>query len=91
MQKHLSVLKRARQNKIRKARNTQVKKFIKTAVKDAHEKIEAGPEEEARKSVIRAISVIDKAASKGVIHKNNRSRKISRLSRKADSLKKEKQ
>jgi len=91
MQKHLSVLKRARQNKIRKARNTQVKKLIKTAIKNAHEKIGTGNEDEAKKAVIKAISAIDKAASKGVIHKNNSSRKISRLSRKADSLKKEKQ
>jgi small subunit ribosomal protein S20 len=90
MQKHLSVLKRARQNKIRKARNTHVKKLIKTAIKNTNEKIESGNEEEARKSLTQTMSVIDRAVSKGIVHDNNGSRKISRLSSKIDSVKKKK-
>lgn len=87
MQKHLSVLKRARQNKTRKSRNTQVKKLVKTAIKNVNEKTELGNVEEASKSLTTAMSIIDRAASKGIIHKKNSSRKISRLSSKVSSLK----
>ncbi|HUU49798.1 MAG TPA: 30S ribosomal protein S20 [Nitrospinota bacterium] len=87
MQKHLSVLKRARQNKTRKSRNTQVKKLIKTVIKNVNEKIELGNAEEANKSLTAAMSVIDKAASKGILHKKSSSRKIARLSSKVSSLK----
>ena len=55
MQKHLSVIKRARQNKKDKLRNAQSKKLIKTAIKKVNEKTESGNTEEAGKSLISAI------------------------------------
>ena len=86
MQKHLSVFKRARQNEKNRLRNTQTKKLIKTAIKKINEKVETGSTEEAKSSLLAASSIIDKAASKGIIHKRNASRKISSLSRKVSSL-----
>jgi small subunit ribosomal protein S20 len=42
--------------------------------------------DEARQSLVRAVSIIQKTASKGVIHKNTASRKISRLTRQVNKL-----
>ena len=54
------------------AANKAVKSSVKTAIKKVHKAVEAG-------DLIAAEATIDKAASKGVLHKNNASRKVSRL------------
>ena len=50
-----------------------------TEAKQANAAIQAGDLEEARKATIEAIRVLDKAANKGVLHKNNAARRKSRL------------
>jgi small subunit ribosomal protein S20 len=85
---HRSAEKRDRQNKKHKSRNTAVKSQTKTEIKKvlaAVDEQDLGSSEKALKSAIR---VIKKAASKGVYHKNNASRKVSRLTRKVNALKK---
>jgi small subunit ribosomal protein S20 len=86
MPKKASVLKRDRQNKVRRARNRSVKSNMRTLVKRINATIEAGDAEKAREELAVVVPTIDKAASKGVIHKNNASRKIARLSRKVHAL-----
>ncbi len=64
----------------RTAANKAVKSSVKTAIKKVHKAVEAGDKEAAVAALTAAEATIDKAASKGVLHKNNASRKVSRLS-----------
>lgn len=60
-------------------RNKMIKSKIKTMVKKVEAAIAAGDRAAAEASLKNAISEISKAASKGIYHKNNAARKISRL------------
>ena len=60
-------------------RNKKTKSAVKTAVKKVDAAIAANDKELAKAELLKATSAIDKAASKGVYHKNTASRKISRL------------
>lgn len=86
MPNHKSAWKRMRQNKVRHERNVRHKSAMKTSQKKVLAAIKEGNEEEAKKSLIEAIKMIDKACSKGVIHKKSRSRKVSRLTIKVNSM-----
>ena len=66
--------------------NASVKSSIKTAARKTVETIKDGNAEEAKSLLIKATSVIDKAAAKGVIHKNAAARKKSRLALKVNAL-----
>jgi small subunit ribosomal protein S20 len=57
-----------------------VKSHVKNAVKDVRLAVTNKNKEEAQSALLRAHSVLDKAASKGVIHWRNAARRISRLS-----------
>lgn len=81
MATHKSALKRARQSRIRRLRNLGFKTKAKKAVKEVRNAVANNSADEARESLIRAVSIIQKTASKGVMHKNTASRKISRLAR----------
>jgi len=78
---HASALKRARQNETRRLRNRAVKTRIKNVVKSVRQAVEEQSPEAATTTLNQAKSMIAKAAKKGVIHKKNASRKISRLSK----------
>ena len=60
-------------------RNKMIKSKVKTVIKKVEAAIAAGDKEAAQANLLVAISEINKAASKGVYHKNNASRKVSRL------------
>lgn len=60
-------------------RNKMIKSKVKTVIKKVEAAIAAGDKETAQANLLVAISEINKAASKGVYHKNNASRKVSRL------------
>ena len=59
--------------------NKAVKSSVKTAIKKVHKAVEAGDKEAAVAALTAAESTIDRACTKGVLHKNNASRKVSRL------------
>lgn len=63
----------------RRAKGAAIKSQIRTATKRTLQAVEAGDAQAARDAFNKATSIIDKAASKGVIHKNNAARKKSRL------------
>lgn len=86
MATHKSALKRARQSKMRRLRNLGCKTKAKRAVKEVRSAVSNNSADEARESLVRAVSIIQKTASKGVIHKNKASRKISRLARQVNKL-----
>ena len=62
-------------------RNKMVKSSTKTAVKKVLAAVASGDKEAAAAAHIQAVRAIDKAASKGVYHKNNAARKKSRLAK----------
>jgi small subunit ribosomal protein S20 len=80
-----SALKRIRQTERRRLRNQMVKARVKTLVKRARLSIEAGDLEEARLSVGEAISALDRAAERGILHRNNAARRKSRLMKRYNS------
>ena len=75
-----SAKKRISVNEAKAARNRAIKSKVKTAVKKVEAAIAAGDKEAAQAALKAATIELDKAASKGVYHKNTSSRKISRLS-----------
>jgi small subunit ribosomal protein S20 len=83
---HTSTIKRERQTKARRARNQAVLSRLKTLLKKARTALEMKDSNKAQQTLSLAISALDKAASKGVIHKNKASRTISRLSRKYQQI-----
>jgi len=84
--KNLSAIKRARQAEKNRLRNKAVKTTIKTITKKVEMAVSGKKKEELQKAFADATKVITKAASKGVLHRNAASRKISRLARIANTL-----
>lgn len=76
-----SAIKRIRSSEKRKLRNRRVRSEARTYIKNARALIAAGQLEEAQQKVQQAVRVLDKAAEKGIIHKNNAARRKSRLLR----------
>ena len=75
-----------RQNEKRRLRNRAVRSRMRTFIKKAKLAIESGDRELAEESVRQAISEIDRAAKKGVIHRNNAARRKSRLMKRFNAL-----
>ncbi len=76
-----SAAKRVRQNVKREDRNRRIKSVLKTSIRRFEESMKSGDREEARVKLDAAVRQIDKAASKGIMHKNNAARKKSHLNR----------
>jgi small subunit ribosomal protein S20 len=74
-----SAEKAHRQSIKRRLRNRAVKSATKSAIKRANETIAGGDIDAAREAVRTAISALDRAAQKGVVHPNNAGRRKSRL------------
>ena len=81
-----SQIKRNRQNEVRHERNKAVKTGLKTAVRKFREAAEAGDAAQAQELARDASKKLDKAASKGVIHKNQAANRKSAMAKKAASL-----
>ncbi|MGN6612857.1 MAG: 30S ribosomal protein S20 [Angustibacter sp.] len=81
-----SQIKRNLTNAKRTERNTAVKSELRTYVRNARQAIEAGDAEQAVAAVNAASRKLDKAVSKGVIHKNQAANRKSALAKKAASL-----
>ena len=79
MATHKSALKRIRQNEKRRLHNRDFRNRTRTLVKKARVAIESGDVDVARESTQIAIRDLDKAASRGIIKKENAARRKSRL------------
>ena len=75
-----SAKKRVLVLKTKTERNKAIKSKVKTYVKKVDAAIESGDKAAAKAALLAATSEIDKAAKKGVYHKNTASRKVSRMS-----------
>ncbi|MCR4752064.1 MAG: 30S ribosomal protein S20 [Eubacterium sp.] len=82
-----SAKKRILVNQKKADRNKAIKSAVKTSIKHVEAAVAAGDKEAAEKALLKATSAIDKAESKGVYHKNNASRKVSRISKAVNTLK----
>ena len=74
-----SAKKRILVNKTKHDRNKSIKSSVKTAIKKVYAAIDANDKEAAKAALLAATSALDKAAKKGVYHKNTSARKVSRL------------
>jgi len=83
---HRSAIKRNRQNTKRRLINQVRNTRVKTLTKEVLAAVGSGNEEEAREALGRAIPVIQRAASRGTIHRNAAFRKVSRLSKRVNSM-----
>ena len=81
-----SAKKRILVNRTKADRNKAIKSGVKTSVKKVLAAIEANDKAAASQALIAATATIDKAAGKGVYHKNTASRKISRLAQAVNKM-----
>ena len=86
MATHKSAIKRAKQNEVKRLRNMSYKTRVKKAVKEVRDAVASNSEDQARESLRKAVSTIQKTASKGVIHRKKASRKISRIARQVNQI-----
>ncbi|MGH3408303.1 MAG: 30S ribosomal protein S20 [Streptosporangiaceae bacterium] len=82
-----SQIKRNKQNEKARQRNKAVKSELKTAVRKFREAADAGNVDEATLAMRAASVKLDKAASKGVIHKNQAANRKSAIAQRAEQLK----
>jgi small subunit ribosomal protein S20 len=85
-QRHASAQKRARQNQRRNKRNTMLRSALRTAVRKVVGALETQDTAAAQAELPNAVRALGKATSKGIIHKNQAARKISRLTRRVNAL-----
>ena len=81
-----SAKKRILVNRTKAERNKAIKSGIKTAVKKVNAAIQSGDQVAAKAALVDATVVIDKAATKGVLHSNTASRKVSRLAQAVNKM-----
>ena len=86
MANHASAKKRAKQNEVRRVRNRSYRTRVRTSIKAVRAALEAKDVEQAQEALSQAIPMIDKAASRGVLHPRNASRNISRLASQVHAL-----
>ena len=82
MKKNKSAMKRARQGEKSRLRNAHVKSTMKTNIKKVLVALQGKDKSGLQQAFKEAVICVDKAASKGVIHKNNAARRVSRLAKK---------
>ena len=86
MATHKSAIKRNRQNAKKQLINQMRRTRVKSLTKDVFAAVEAGDREAAQNALGKAVPVIQRAASRGTFHRNTASRKISRLSKRVNTI-----
>jgi small subunit ribosomal protein S20 len=89
MANHKSALKRIRQNEKRREYNRAFRSRARTFVKKARTAIDGSDVQAAEEATRLAVQDLDRAASKGVIHKRNAARRKSRLMKQLNALRNE--
>ncbi len=78
--------KRILTNEKARQRNKAVRSSLKTAIKKVHTAVEAGDADAAKAAAVEASALLDKAASKGIIHKNQAANRKSGIMNLANSV-----
>ena len=81
-----SAKKRILVTRTKTERNKAIKSGVKTAIKKVYAVIATGDKEAAKAELIAATKTIEMAASKGIYHKNNAARKVSRISKAVNEM-----
>ena len=81
-----SAKKRILVNRTKADRNKAIKSGVKTAIKKVFAAIESGDKAAATAELAAATKTIEMAASKGIYHKNNAARKVSRISKAVNEM-----
>jgi small subunit ribosomal protein S20 len=81
-----SAKKRILVNRTKAARNKSIKSAVKTSIKKVEAAVAGKDKAVAGTALVEAIKTIDKAATKGVYHKNTAARKVSRLSKAVNTI-----
>ncbi len=81
-----SALKRIKITKFKTRRNKIIVSSLKTSIRRFEDSVKAGNMNEAKEQYKKVASLIDKAVSKGTLHKNTAARKKSRLSKKIKAI-----
>ena len=87
MARHISALKRARQNKKRHLRNQSRKTRVKGVVREVRQAMAQKDAAGAEAALTKAVPIIAQVAGKGTLHWRAAARKISRLTRQVNALK----
>lgn len=80
MAHHKDAIKRIKQNAKRNARNRHYRTRMRNQIKAVRAAVDNGDKDAAQAEFRKAVSIIQRVASKGVIHRNQAARRISRLS-----------
>ncbi|MEJ2697197.1 MAG: 30S ribosomal protein S20 [Candidatus Sulfobium sp.] len=86
VKKNLSALKRARQAEKRNMRNRIERTRIRSAVKAVESAVNENNKEASQAALQKAVKTITSSVPKGVLHRNNAARKVSRLVKKVNSV-----
>ena len=86
MATHKSAIKRNRQNAKKALVNQMRRTRIKNLTKEVLTAVESGDQEAAQEALNKAVPLIQRAASRGTLHQNTASRKISRLSKRVNTI-----
>ena len=86
MANHKSAVKKIRQDEVRRLRNRAYKTRFKNVIKNVEAALNEKNKELAQKALQEAISIIDRIAGKGIVHKNTAARQKSRLTKKVNAL-----
>jgi small subunit ribosomal protein S20 len=81
-----SQIKRIKQNEKARVRNKAVKSSLKTSIRQFREAADSGDTEKTTATMRVALTKLDKAASKGVIHKNQAANRKSAIAKRAAQL-----
>jgi small subunit ribosomal protein S20 len=83
---HKSAIKRNRQNAKKALINQMRRTRIKNITKEVLAAVESGDQDAAQEALKKAVPLIQRAASRGTLHRNTASRKISRLSKQVNTI-----
>ena len=86
MATHKSAIKRNRQNAKKQLINQMRRTRVKSLTKEVLAAVEAGDRETAQGALGKAVPVIQRAASRGTFHRNTASRKVSRLTKRVNTI-----
>ena len=81
-----SAKKRILVNRTKAARNKSIRSAVKTSIKKVEAAVQENNKAAAQAALTEAISTISKATAKGVYHKNNSARKVSRLTKLVNAM-----
>ncbi len=86
MANHRSAMKRIRQNTVRRTHNRHYRSTMRTEIRKLLIAIDAGDSEAAKTQLPKTVSVIQRVAQKGIIHRRQAARRVSRLAGKVNAL-----